>query len=324
MNAAPLIRKSKFEDVVATADLPPFRLTLPDRYARFIAESPVLAVLEEDLNEQQKRVAEEQVRDAELLRVAQETGAPQQLIKQLQKKPAPFRIEDNDQQIARAMALQLDEHSQEISRAELAVRNVSQVAQQARDSLSAAHKGNALHSLESSVQFFDIGEDGEDIPYLDAEDVPVYSPDLHLPATPYNRMARRLGAAPSDRELLRAANALREAGMTETPMMDAVQAGAEGVMQVARVGGSAAASVAQTVGPPLGSMAIGTVRGIASATPYVTWGARNVTSHAARSLTTALQRAQALGLPMEKRAAIVDGMSVSEGLGHFIHSHQVF
>jgi hypothetical protein len=49
---SPLKRKPTFEEVVQDAELPPFRVKLPDRYATFLAESPALAVLDEDLNEQ--------------------------------------------------------------------------------------------------------------------------------------------------------------------------------------------------------------------------------------------------------------------------------
>jgi len=60
MNA--LKRKSDFEDTVKEADHPRFRVKLPERYAKFIAESPALAVLDEGLEEQQRKVAEEQVK----------------------------------------------------------------------------------------------------------------------------------------------------------------------------------------------------------------------------------------------------------------------
>jgi hypothetical protein len=318
MNA--LKRKPTFEEVVQDAELPPFRVKLPDRYPTFLAESPALAVLDEDLNEQQKRVAEEAAREAEILRVAQETGAPQSLIRQLKQPPQTnLYIGDNDAQIARAMQLELDDESQSLNRAVMRYRNTAQMEQQVDRNLTVAHRGNALRSLESTVRYY-IGDDD----FQDAQD---FVPNLYTPDVPTE--------IPWD-------EAFSEAELRYMQEYDLGTLGSlaqnvgRGLGQGVRAFAPLVGAVGGAVGSSLGQVGTATAYALpaasaaASVLPAAARGAASTlrgsvrhTSQAVRGVSSAMQRLNDLGMPLERRARLVDGMSVSQSFGHFVNSHRL-
>ena len=106
-----LLKKPKFEDIVDSIDTP-FKIKKRDRQAKIIIESPQLANLEEDTEEQEKRRIQEQVRHAEIKRVAQESGAPASFLRALRGRPS-YNIDnsESDAQVARAIQLGLDQAS---------------------------------------------------------------------------------------------------------------------------------------------------------------------------------------------------------------------
>jgi hypothetical protein len=318
MNA--LKRKPTFEEVVQDAELPPFRVKLPDRYPTFLAESPALAVLDEDLNEQQKRVAEEAAREAEILRVAQETGAPQSLIRQLKQPPQTnLYIGDNDAQIARAMQLELDDESQSLNRAVMRYRNTAQMEQQVDRNLTVAHRGNALRSLESTVRYY-IGDDD----FQDAQD---FVPNLYTPDVPTE--------IPWD-------EAFSEAELRYMQEYDLGTLGSlaqnvgRGLGQGVRAFAPLVGAVGGAVGSSLGQVGTATAYALpaasaaASVLPAAARGAASTlrgsvrhTSQAVRGVSSAMQRLNDLGMPLERRARLVDGMSVSQSFGHFVNNHRL-
>ena len=82
-----LVPKRKFEDVLVEIEAQAaYKVKLPDRSARIIIESPTIASIDpesEDLEAQQRRKVAEELKQAEIKKAAQESGAPRELLRAL-------------------------------------------------------------------------------------------------------------------------------------------------------------------------------------------------------------------------------------------------
>ena len=139
-----LVARSDFEQVAQQVELARFMVKLPDRWARIVIESPTIAALDPesgDFEAFQRRKNNEQFKRAEMIKVAHETGVPEELLRALQRQPTPTNLDSTslDEQQARAFQMGLDEETMNLDIALRAEQNVHQVANQARRSLEAGH-----------------------------------------------------------------------------------------------------------------------------------------------------------------------------------------
>ena len=172
-----LVARSDFEQVAQQVELERFKVKLPDRWARIVIESPTIAALDPesgDFEAFQRRKNNEQFKRAEMIKVAHETGVPEELLRALQRQPTSTNLDSTslDEQQARAFQMGLDEETMNLDIALRAEQNVHQVANQARRSLEAGHRMNPIHEFET--QFFDMADSDE-------EDIPIYRPNTHTP-----------------------------------------------------------------------------------------------------------------------------------------------
>ena len=315
-----LVPKRKFEDVLAEIEAQAYyKVSLPDRTARIIIESPTIASIDpelEDLEGQQRRKVAEELKQAEIKKAAQETGAPRELLRALQNTPRTYNIDTSEMDAQRATAIQLglDEATQEVDRAVAVHNGVLRVAEQARQSLAVAHRQNPIHDIAHHF----IGDDAEI-----EEDVPVFRPNLRTPAVPSTITYRPTA---EEQEIME-----REFRATQPGLIDAITAAGgflQGVGGAAQGVGSLAGALAQpaarelmqaaAVGaPPLargaGRLALGTLRGGLSAT-----------SHTARGVSSALGRLAALGMPVQARAErFREGINVADGFGSLMANQHI-
>ena len=306
--------KPKFEDIAATIELERYRLKLPDRTAKLIIESPTLAQLDpgfSDFEQFQRNKAAEEVRRAEMQKVAHETGAPVQLLRALENRPTPIVIDPSahDEQHARAFQLGLDEEMMSLDNAVRAERNVQNVASEARSMLSQAHRANPIHEIE----FFDIGDEDP----VDPEDVPVYQPNLHTPQVPSTITYR-----PTPEEL---AQMEREFQLTQPGILDVAGGVLQGVGSVARGVGA----VAQGVAPIAGEAARGMYQVAAVGAPLVSGSmqlAPRLTSAAARNVANAMAAVAQAGLPISHRGhnhLERAGVRIADSIGNFVVAHRL-
>ena len=302
--------KPKFEDIAATIELEKYRLKLPDRTAKLIIESPTLAQLDpgfSDFEQYQRNKAAEEVRRAELQKIAHETGAPVQLLRALENRPTPIVIDPSaqDEQHARAYQLGLDEEMMSLDNAVRAERNVQNVAIEARGMLSQAHRANPIHEIE----FFDIGDD--------PEDVPVYQPNLHTPQVP-------ITYRPSPEEL---AQMEREFQLTQPGILNV----AGGVLQGV---GQGVGSVARGIGAvaqmaPIVEAARGIYQVAAVGAPLVSGSmqlAPRLTSAASRNVANAMAALAQAGLPISHRGhnhLERAGVRIADSIGNFVVAHRL-
>ena len=301
--------KPKFEDLAATIELEKYRLKLPDRSAKLIIESPTLAQLDpgfSDFEQYQRNKAAEEVRRAEMQKVAHETGAPVQLLRALENRPTPFVIDPSahDEQHARAYQLGLDEEMMKLDNAVRAEQSVQNVASEARGMLSQAHRANPIHEIE----FFDIG---------DEEDVPVYQPNLHTPQVP--------STITSPDEI---AQMERDFQLTQPGILDVAGGVLQGVGSVARGVGT----VAQGVAPIVGEAARGIYQVAAVGAPLVSGTgqalqlAPRLTSAAARNVADAMRSLAQAGLPISHRGhdhLERAGVRIADSIGNFVVGHRL-
>jgi len=114
-----LVAKPTFEQVAQEVELERWKVKLPDRMAKFIIESPTIAALDPenaDFEAFQRRKNNEQFKRAEMLKVAHETGVPEELLRALQKQPTRTSVDSTalDEQQARAFELGLDEETMNV------------------------------------------------------------------------------------------------------------------------------------------------------------------------------------------------------------------
>jgi len=89
-----MYRKSTFDDVLAEVEREQlFKVKLPDRTAKIIMESPAIAMLEDDeAGAQQRRINEEEAKQAAIKRAAHESGAPVALLRALEHRRTRRRL----------------------------------------------------------------------------------------------------------------------------------------------------------------------------------------------------------------------------------------
>ena len=269
-----LVARSKFDEIAIRSELEQWRPQFPDRTAQFITESPSVAALDDgDYEAYQKRQLEEQLRRAEIQKVAAESGVPAHFLHALSHRPTQLRIDPtrHDEQHARAFQLGLDEEMMRVDNAVRAQQNVANVAQQARAEMERAHLQNPIHEFET--QFFDLTDDeGSD------SDIPIYRPNLHTPQVP---LGGRISWADVANTALQTTGSLANAGAQGAYATGAiVQAGASAMGTVAPPLAMGLASAAPVAGRALvGSARLGGRAAIGSA---------RLTSVAARNLASAL------------------------------------
>ena len=314
-----LVPKRKFEDILAEIEAQAsYKVKLPDRTARIIIESPTIASIDpesEDLEAQQRRKLAEELKQAEIKRVAHETGAPRELLRAIEDTSRTYDIDtsETDAQRARALELGLDEAAQEVDRAVAIHNGVLRVADQTGRELAVAHRQNPVHDILRHY----IGDDSgvENL-------VPVFRPNLHTPAVP---TTITYAATAEDQEMMDRALRAQQPGL-----LDAITAAGgflQGVGQAASGVGSLAGALAQpvareltqaaAVAPPLARgasrVALGTLRGGLSAT-----------SHTARAASSALGRLAAMGMPVQARAErFREGINVADGFGRLMANQHI-
>ena len=310
---APLVAKTKYEDIAAEIELPQFRVRLPDRSAKIILESPTLAELDPEFGEFegfQRRKAVEQAKRAEMERVAHDTGAPVHLLRALETRPS-ISIDPtaHDEQHARAYQLGLDEEMMAVQNAVQAEQNVQTVANQARRMLTQASRANPL-------EFILAEQDDDELPIEYAPQ----TPEVPSVPVPY-RMAYR-----DDYE--RAARALREAGMTQTSALDLANTALQTTTAVANAGaaiapmaGDAARGLMQVL-PPI-------MQGTGSALMMggrLALGSARLGSRATRNVFNALGNLSQARLPVSHRGhdhLERQGINIADGFNHFVHNHRM-
>ncbi len=296
-----LIAKPNFEDIAARLDSP-FQIKKPDRLAKFILESPTLASFDEygDLEAEEQRRAIAQTREAEIKRVAQESGAPASLLRALEHRPTPFRIDnrETDAHQARAIQLQLADATQTVEHALATHENVQRMVGEISRNVDASHRQNAIHDIE----YFDIFDDNESLP--DPRTVEEQRGIIRL--------------TDEDQALID-----REFQYAQPGFVDAMQAAGnfmQGLGNVAQGMGN----VAQFAG---GLAQVGVGRGtseVMHALPIAARGGAAITSTAARGLGSAMQTLIALGMPMNRRAEIFrPGINIADGFGNFVATHRI-
>ena len=296
-----LIAKPNFEDIAARLDSP-FQIKKPDRLAKFILESPTLASFDETayLEAEEQRRAIAQAREAEIKRVAQESGAPASLLRALEHRPTPFRIDnrETDAHQARAIQLQLEDATQTVEHALATHENVQRMLGEISRNVDASHRQNAIHDIE----YFDIFDDNESLP--DPRTVEEQRGIIRL--------------TDEDQALID-----REFQYAQPGFVDAMQAAGnfmQGLGNVAQGMGS----VAQFAG---GLAQVGVGRGtseVMHALPIAARGGAAITSTAARGLGSAMQTLIALGMPMNRRAEIFrPGINIADGFGNFVATHRI-
>ena len=296
-----LIAKPNFEDIAARLDSP-FQIKKPDRLAKFILESPALASFDEtgDLEAEEQRRAIAQTREAEIKRVAQESGAPVSLLRALEHRPTPFRIDnrETDAHQARAIQLQLEDATQTVEHALATHENVQRMVGEISRNVDASHRQNAIHDIE----YFDIFDDNESLPDPRAVEeqrgiIRVTDEDQAL----------------IDREFQYAQPGFVDAMQAARNFMQGLGNVAQGMGSVAHFAGGLAQ---ETLGP-------GT-REVLHALPIAARGGAAITSTAARGLGSAMQTLIALGMPLNRRAEIFrPGINIADGFGNFVATHRI-
>ena len=320
-----LLPKTKYEDIAAQVELKKYRVKLPDRTARIIIESPTLAQLDpefEDFEGYQKRKATEEAKRAEMTRVAEETGAPTHLLRALQARPTPIRIDTtaHDEQHARAIQLGLDEETRQLDIAIRNQQNVQAVANQAVQMIDEVHLVNPIHEFErpraSPLAFILAERDDNELPITYA---PTRRPRIPVPATP------------NDDEYERAARALNEAGRTDTSLsyLDLANTALETTGAIANAGAAVAPLLSNLMqaAPPafmLGGRVLGNTARLGA----------SITSSATRGVANAMSNLVQAGMPishrghdhLERHGIRVSGADASsliaQGLSHFVQSHR--
>ena len=295
-----LIAKPNFEDIAARLDSP-FEIKKPDRLAKFILESPTLASFDEygDLEAEEQRRAIAQTREAEIKRVAQESGAPASLLRALEHRPTPFRIDnrETDAHQARAIQLQLADATQTVEHALATHENVQRMVGEISRNVDASHRQNAIHDIE----YFDIFDDNESLP--DPRTVEEQRGIIHLTEE---------DQALIDREFQYAQPGFVDAMQAAGNFMQGLGSVAQGMGSVAQVAGSLAQVAAGR----------GTSE-VLHALPIAARGGAAITSTAARGLGSAMQTLIALGMPMNRRAEIFrPGINIADGFGNFVATHR--
>jgi hypothetical protein len=291
-----LVAKPKFDDIVARLDTP-FEIKKPDRLAKFIIESPTIASFDEnlDLEAEERRRAAEQAKEAEIRRVAQESGAPASLLRALENRPASSRI-DNTQtnaHMARAIQFALTDATQLVHNAVAYQTNVDNMRSE-------------VASTETGAEFYDIFSEGE---------VPESQPD---PRTVEEQRGITRPNTPEDEAMMDRAWAAQGTGLID--VVNAAGGFLQGVGNVAQGVGSIAQAVAgQNLGlaPPI-------ARGIAGTAMSTARGGVMMSSHAARGVQSAMHTLMAMGMPMRERAELFrPGVNIADGFGHFVAHHRI-
>ena len=303
-----MYRKSTFDDVLAEVEREQlFKVKLPSRMAKIILESPAIAMLEDDeAGAQQRRINEEEAKQAAIKRAAHESGAPVALLRALEHQPAGYRIDssETDAQTSAAIALGLDEATQAVDLAVARHRNVLRMADEAEEMLSVAHR--QTHPID----YFRLDADD----FQDAEEIPIeYTP------TP---------SVPDPQEELRRAY-LEDLRRTEPSWMDMLGGAMQTTASIARASAEVAPlarGLVQTAAPvarglvqmaPIarggGQLALGTAQGTV-----------RMSSHAYQGVSSALQQLQAMGMPMAQRAErFRPGVNIADGLGTWVADHRL-
>jgi hypothetical protein len=303
-----MYRKSTFDDVLAEVEREQlFKVKLPDRTAKIIMESPAIAMLEDDeAGAQQRRINEEEAKQAAIKRAAHESGAPVALLRALEHQPAGYRIDssETDAQTSAAIALGLDEATQAVDLAVARHRNVLRIADEAGEMLSAAHR--QTHPID----YFRLDADD----FQDAEEIPIeYTP------TP---------SVPDPQEELRRAY-LEDLRRTEPSWMDMLGGAMQTTASIARASAEVAPlarGLVQTAAP--------VARGLVQMAPIARGGGQlalgtalgtvRMSSHAYQGVSSALQQLQAMGMPMAQRAErFRPGVNIADGLGTWVADHRL-
>ena len=315
-----LVPKREFEDVLAEIEAEAYyKVKLPDRTARIIIESPTIASIDpelEDLEGQQRRKLAEELKQAEIKRVAHETGAPRELLRALEDTSRTYDVDtsETDAQRARALELGLDEATQEVDRTVAIHNGVLRVADQTGRDLAVAHRQNPVHDILRHY----IGDDSgvENL-------VPVFRPNLHTPAVP---TTITYAATAEDQEMMDRALRAQQPGL-----LDAITAAGgflQGVGHAASGVGSLAGALAQPVARELmQAAAVGApplARGASRAALGTLRGGLSATSHTARAASSALGRLAALGMPVQARAErFREGINVADGFGRLMANQHI-
>ena len=326
-----LLPKTKYEDIAQQVELEKYRVKLPDRTARLIIESPTLAQLDpelEDFEGYQRRKATEEAKRAEMARVAEETGAPVHLLRALQARPPPPRIDStaHDEQHARAIQLGLDEETRKLDIAIRNEQNVQSVANQAVQMISQAHMANPIHQIEaraSPLAFILAEEDDDELPISYA---PRRDP-LPLPQVPST--GREQSSLPPQVDYERGARALIEAGRTDGRSDGPLSAtSALDLANTALQTTGAIANAGAAVAPLLGGLIQGTGQGLVLGGRAALGTARlgaSVTSSASRGVANAMSSLMQAGMPVSHRGhdhLERNGINITQGLGHFMRAHR--
>lgn len=312
-----MYRKSTFDDVLAEVEREQlFKVKLPDRTAKIIMESPAIAMLEDDeAGAQQRRINEEEAKQAAIKRAAHESGAPVALLRALEHQPAGYRIDssETDAQTSAAIALGLDEATQAVDLAVARHRNVLRIADEAGEMLSAAHR--QTHPID----YFRLDADD----FQDAEEIPIeYTPTPSVPE------ARSAEAELLSQEELRRAY-LEDLRRTEPSWMDMLGGAMQTTASIARASAEVAPlarGLVQTAAP--------VARGLVQMAPIARGGGQlalgtalgtvRMSSHAYQGVSSALQQLQAMGMPMAQRAErFRPGVNIADGLGTWVADHRL-
>ena len=170
--------QSTFEQVAAEIELDAFRVKLPDRAAKFVLESPSLAQIspenEEDIIEFEKRKRTNDLRRSEIQRIAQERGVSRVLLEQhAQTSITPHLDLENDSFERRRYENSLRESAAEYQAATTRAGNVARVGDLLRTSLGEANRAQAHVRISDEADFFDI-----------STPPPEPNIDLHTPSVP--------------------------------------------------------------------------------------------------------------------------------------------
>lgn len=291
-----LVARPNFEDIVAKLDSP-FQVKKPDRLAKFILESPTLASFDEtgDIEAEEQRRANAQAKEAELKRVAQQSGAPASLLRALERRPAPFRIDnrETDEHAARAIQFGLADATQLVENALAQQQNVQNMVSEVSRNATASHRQNALHDVE----YFDIYDDDDIESAPDPRTVEERRSIVRLSAEDQARLDR-------------------EFQYSQPGFVDAMQAAGALFQGVG--------SLAQGVGSIAQAVAGQNLRGSGELLMPAARGGAALTSHAARGMGSAMQNLIALGMPMNRRAeAFRPGVNIADGFGNFVATHRI-
>jgi len=313
-----LVARSTFEEVAQQVEHERWKVKLPDRWAKIVIESPTIAALDPengDFEAFQRRKNNEQFKRAEMVKVAHETGVPEELLRALHEEPKHTQLDSTalDRQHARAFELGLDEETMNVDIALRQEQNVQRVANHARRSLEAGHRMNPIHEFET--RFYDLTDSS------DEEDIPIYRPNTHTPHV--NPQISFLDVANTALATIQTAS--------EASRQTALATG-----QVAQLG----ANVVGTIGPPVietalaiaphaGRAIVGSARltgHAARGSARLAIGSVRFTSQAARGVANAFSSLVQRGMPITHRGddyLAREGINIVSGIGNFVAANRM-